>query len=42
MSWNPALAPGCPDEIGFDAIETLAPIRSSALARSTEWWPVVA
>lgn len=23
MSWNPALAPGCPDEIGIDAIETL-------------------
>lgn len=23
MSWNPALTPGCPDEIGVDAIETL-------------------
>jgi redox-sensitive bicupin YhaK (pirin superfamily) len=23
MSWNPALAPGCPDDIGVDAIETL-------------------
>ncbi len=23
MSWNPALVPGCPDEIGIDAIETL-------------------
>ena len=23
MSWNPALQPGCPDEIGVDAIETL-------------------
>ncbi|WP_290649855.1 pirin family protein, partial [Aquisalimonas sp.] len=23
MSWNPALTPGCPDEIGIDAIETL-------------------
>jgi len=23
MSWNPALEPGCPDEIGIDAIETL-------------------
>ncbi|KGJ19174.1 pirin family protein [Paracoccus sanguinis] len=23
MSWNPALAPACPDEIGVDAIETL-------------------
>ncbi|MGL4280988.1 MAG: pirin family protein [Albidovulum sp.] len=23
MSWNPALDPGCPDEIGIDAIETL-------------------
>lgn len=23
MSWNPALEPGCPDEVGPDAIETL-------------------
>ncbi|MFD1795916.1 pirin family protein [Paracoccus aurantiacus] len=23
MSWNPALTPGCPDETGVDAIETL-------------------
>lgn len=23
MSWNPAIEPGCPDEIGIDAIETL-------------------
>ena len=23
MSWNPALEPGCPDDIGVDAIETL-------------------
>ncbi|WP_201863656.1 pirin family protein [Microvirga soli] len=23
MSWNPALEPGCPDDVGFDAIETL-------------------
>lgn len=23
MSWNPALDPGCPDDIGVDAIETL-------------------
>lgn len=23
MSWNPALAPGCPDALGIDAIETL-------------------
>ena len=23
MSWNPALIPGCPDETGVDAIETL-------------------
>lgn len=23
MSWNPALSPGCPDETGVDAIETL-------------------
>ncbi len=23
MSWNPTLDPGCPDDIGIDAIETL-------------------
>ncbi|HEV7456434.1 MAG TPA: pirin family protein [Roseococcus sp.] len=23
MSWNPALEPGCPDDVGLDAIETL-------------------
>ncbi|WP_136684460.1 pirin family protein [Falsirhodobacter xinxiangensis] len=23
MSWNPALDPGCPDDVGMDAIETL-------------------
>jgi len=23
MSWNPALDPGCPDDVGIDAIETL-------------------
>ena len=23
MSWNPAIEPGCPDEIGLDSIETL-------------------
>ncbi|WP_456316867.1 pirin family protein [Teichococcus globiformis] len=23
MSWNPAMEPGCPDEVGLDAIETL-------------------
>ena len=23
MSWNPAIEPGCPDEVGVDAIETL-------------------
>jgi redox-sensitive bicupin YhaK (pirin superfamily) len=23
MSWNPALEPGCPDEVGIEAIETL-------------------
>ncbi len=23
MSWNPAIEPGCPDEVGLDAIETL-------------------
>ncbi|MEH2554960.1 redox-sensitive bicupin YhaK (pirin superfamily) [Bradyrhizobium algeriense] len=23
MSWNPAIDPGCPDEVGIDAIETL-------------------
>jgi len=31
MSWNPALAPGCPDEIGADAIETLIIPRSRDL-----------
>ncbi len=28
MSWNPALTPGCPDDIGVDAIETLIIPRS--------------
>ncbi|RFB85092.1 hypothetical protein B5K08_26575 [Rhizobium leguminosarum bv. trifolii] len=23
MSWNPAIEPGCPDQVGVDAIETL-------------------
>jgi redox-sensitive bicupin YhaK (pirin superfamily) len=23
MSWNPAIEPGCPNDVGFDAIETL-------------------
>jgi redox-sensitive bicupin YhaK (pirin superfamily) len=23
MSWNPAIEPGCPDDVGFDSIETL-------------------
>lgn len=23
MSWNPAIEPGCPDEVGVEAIETL-------------------
>lgn len=31
MSWNPALAPGCPDAIGIDAIETLIVPRSRDL-----------
>ena len=31
MSWNPALTPGCPDEIGTDAIETLIIPRSRDL-----------
>ncbi|MDB6182702.1 pirin family protein [Paracoccus fistulariae] len=31
MSWNPALTPGCPDEIGPDAIETLIIPRSRDL-----------
>ncbi|MBC9247953.1 pirin family protein [Paracoccus sp. 11-3] len=31
MSWNPALTPGCPDEIGADAIETLIIPRSRDL-----------
>lgn len=31
MSWNPALAPGCPDDTGADAIETLIIPRSRDL-----------
>jgi redox-sensitive bicupin YhaK (pirin superfamily) len=31
MSWNPALEPGCPDEVGLDAIETLIIPRSRDL-----------
>ncbi len=31
MSWNPALEPGCPDEVGLDAIETLIVPRSRDL-----------
>lgn len=31
MSWNPALDPGCPDEVGIDAIETLIVPRSRDL-----------
>ncbi|RAI01588.1 hypothetical protein DLJ53_09195 [Acuticoccus sediminis] len=31
MSWNPALEPGCPDEVGVDAIETLIVPRSRDL-----------
>ena len=31
MSWNPALTPGCPDDIGPDAIETLIIPRSRDL-----------
>lgn len=31
MSWNPALEPGCPDEVGADAIETLIVPRSRDL-----------
>lgn len=31
MSWNPALAPGCPDEVGVDSIETLIIPRSRDL-----------
>lgn len=31
MSWNPALTPGCPDEIGPDSIETLIIPRSRDL-----------
>lgn len=23
MSWNPGIEPGCPDDVGMDAIETL-------------------
>ncbi|CAN7623041.1 pirin family protein [Rhizobium sp. LjRoot258] len=31
MSWNPAIAPACPDEIGLDAIDTLIIPRSRDL-----------
>jgi redox-sensitive bicupin YhaK (pirin superfamily) len=31
MSWNPTLEPGCPDEVGIDAIETLIVPRSRDL-----------
>jgi redox-sensitive bicupin YhaK (pirin superfamily) len=31
MSWNPALEPGCPDDVGMDAIETLIVPRSRDL-----------
>lgn len=31
MSWNPSLEPGCPDEVGIDAIETLIVPRSRDL-----------
>lgn len=31
MSWNPAIEPGCPDEVGIDAIETLIVPRSRDL-----------
>ena len=31
MSWNPALEPGCPDDVGTDAIETLIVPRSRDL-----------
>lgn len=32
MSWNPAIDPGCPDEVGIDAIETLIVPRARDLA----------
>jgi len=31
LSWNPAIEPGCPDEVGIDAIETLIIPRSRDL-----------
>lgn len=31
MSWTPAIEPGCPDEVGIDAIETLIIPRSRDL-----------
>src|SRR5690606_16665220 len=31
MSWNPSIEPGCPDEVGIDAIETLIVPRSRDL-----------
>jgi hypothetical protein len=31
MSWNPAMEPGCPDDLGADVIETLIVPRSRDL-----------
>ncbi|CUX57939.1 exported hypothetical protein [Agrobacterium fabrum str. J-07] len=48
LSWNPAIAPACPEEIGLDAIDTLIIPRSRdlggskfgapCLRRSARWW----
>ena len=37
MSWNPAIEPGCPDEAGSDAIETLIAPRSRDLGGFEVW-----
>lgn len=36
MSWNPALDPGNPDDVGLDAIETVIVPRARDLERKTD------
>lgn len=48
MSWNPAIAPACPEEGGLDAIDTLIiPVRATSVVsksvapcplRNGKWW----
>lgn len=37
MSWNPAIEPGCPDDVGIDAIETLIIPRTRDLGDFEVW-----